>query len=85
MVPTAQTALATLALVIMGILSVALVFHEVPQANQQLVTFALGAISGALTVGGGQKVAEKLSSTQSGDINVQPDAPVSANGAGPAP
>lgn len=72
MIPSAPTALATLALLIMGGLSAALVFHAVPQSNMQLVTFALGAISGALTVGGGSKVAEKVGQTQSGDVNVTP-------------
>lgn len=49
--------LACLALIIMGAICGALILHEVPANNQQLVTFALGAIAGALTVGGGQKVA----------------------------
>lgn len=69
---TAETALAAMALLIMGGLSAALVFHAVPQDNMQLVTFALGAISGALTVGGAHKVADKMSGAQSGDVNVGP-------------
>lgn len=72
MIPTAQTALSTIALLIMGALSTALIFHQVPQGNMQLVTFALGAISGALTVGGGAKMADRVSTTQSGDVNVTP-------------
>jgi hypothetical protein len=58
--PNAQTMLAAVALLIMGLLSGALIFHAVPQGNMQLVTFALGAISGALTVGGGAKLADKI-------------------------
>ena len=50
--PTAQTALAALALVLVGVLALALVFHAAPAANKDLLTFALGALSGALTVGG---------------------------------
>lgn len=54
--PAAQTVLAGIALIILGVLSGFLIFVPVPQGNQQLVTFAFGAISGALTVGGAQKV-----------------------------
>jgi hypothetical protein len=50
--PATQTLLAALAMVLIGALTAALVFHAVPTGNQQLVTFALGALSGALTVGG---------------------------------
>lgn len=64
-----QTALACLALIIMGCLSAALIFYPVPTNNMQLVTFALGAISGALTVGGGAKVADHLTSGGPTTIN----------------
>lgn len=68
---TPPTILAGMALLIMGVLSGALIFHAVPQPNQQLVTFALGAISGALTVGGAQKVADRV---QNGNTNVSVEA-----------
>jgi hypothetical protein len=48
----AQTLLAGAALVMLGLLTGCLVFVAVPQGNQQLVTFALGALAGATTVGG---------------------------------
>ena len=51
---------AVLALLIMGALSAALIFRAVPQSNTELITFALGAIAGALTIGGGQKLADKI-------------------------
>jgi len=44
--------MATLAMLIIGTLAGLLVFHAVPAENKELVTFALGALSGALTVGG---------------------------------
>ena len=66
--PQAQTILAGMALVILGVLTGCLVFHEVPANNQQLVTFALRALSGALVVGGGSKLAEKIGTAN----NIQP-------------
>lgn len=61
---TPQDVLAGLALLLMGALSGALVFKAVPPDNMQLVTFALGAISGALTVGGVNKAAAALHAPQ---------------------
>ena len=75
----AQTALAGIALILMGIIAGALIFHTVPQANQQLVTFALGAISGALTVGGSGKVAEKLTTAGAGSTVNEAGPDVSAH------
>ena len=68
---SAEAVLAFVALVLIGVLVIVLVFHAVPQENQQLVTFVLGALSGALTVGGAKKVADKVS-TQTGNINQGP-------------
>lgn len=56
----AQTLLSAAALAALGVLGGCLVFHAVPQGNQQLVTFVLGALSGAVTLGGGQAVTNKL-------------------------
>jgi outer membrane lipoprotein SlyB len=69
-----NTVLAGVALVIMGLLSGALVFHAVPQGNQQLVTFALGAISGALTVSGASKAADKITTNTADTLTVNKDA-----------
>ncbi len=55
-----QTILAALALALVGVLTGCLIFHAVPQGNQQLVTFALGGLIGALTAGGASKLAEKI-------------------------
>ena len=60
MIPQAQTLLTLLAMLIIGALAVLLVFQAVPAENKELVTFALGALSGALTVGGGSKLAERI-------------------------
>lgn len=60
MIPQAQSVLAGVALLLVGILTGCLIFHAVPQGNQQLVTFALGGLIGALTAGGASKLAEKI-------------------------
>ncbi len=65
--PQAQAILAGSALVILGVLTGCLIFVPVPQGNQQLVTFALGALSGALTFAGGRQLAEKIG----GAVNLQ--------------
>ena len=59
--PAAQTLLAGLAMLLIGALAAALVVHAVPRGNEQLVTFALGALSGALTVGGADRSREPTS------------------------
>lgn len=71
--PSASTILACLALLIMGIVTVALIFFAVPPGNSQLVTFSLGAIAGALTVGGANKVADKITNSTSGMATIQAD------------
>ena len=71
--PNASTILAGLALVSMSALATCLIFHAVPQPNQQLVTFALGAISGALTVGGANKVADKITNSSGPNAVVTQD------------
>jgi hypothetical protein len=63
LIPAAQSVLAGLALVILGVLGVCLIFHAIPADNKEALTFLLGAISGALTVAGGQKVVAALTQT----------------------
>lgn len=67
MSPQMQGVLAGVALVLLGVLTGCLIFVPVPQGNQQLVTFALGALSGALTVSGGRQIADKIGTA----VNVQ--------------
>jgi hypothetical protein len=71
MIPQAQTVLALLAMAIIGVLAGLLVFHAVPTENKELVTFALGALSGALTVGGASKLAERPPTTSNSPIPPQ--------------
>lgn len=56
----AQAILAGVALVMLGLLTGCMVFVAVPQGNQQLVTFALGALAGATTIGGAGHIASAL-------------------------
>jgi hypothetical protein len=71
MIPQAQTVLALLAMMIIGVLAGLLVFHAVPAENKELITFALGALSGALTVGGASKLAERAPPPPNPDIPPQ--------------
>lgn len=56
----AQTALAFLAMLIVGAIAGLLIFFRIPSDNKELLTFALGALAGALTVGGGSKLADRI-------------------------
>jgi hypothetical protein len=69
----AHNILSGAALVIIGLLALLLVFFEVPQPNKDLIIYALGALSGALTVGG-VKLADKVVNSRSHEATIQPDA-----------
>ena len=71
MIPQAQTVLALLAMAIIGVLAALLVFRAVPAENKELITFALGALSGALTVGGASKLSERLPRPPNSDLPPQ--------------
>ena len=62
MPPQTHAGLAGAAPVMMGLLTACLVFVAVPEGNRQLVTFALGALAGAATVGGAGHLAGSLRS-----------------------
>ena len=47
-----QTYIGALALAILGVLACMLTFHAVPQENRELLSMIVGAIAGALTMGG---------------------------------
>lgn len=74
----AQTVLAAAALLIMGVLAGLMMFFPIPQANGTPMTFILGAIAGAITVGGGSKLADKFTQSTGPGAVVQPDAPSTA-------
>jgi hypothetical protein len=52
-----QAILSAVALVILGWLGSALVFHEVPPNNREILSMIVGAIGGALTFAGVSKAA----------------------------
>lgn len=54
--PNLQAALAVAALITLGVLGCALIFHAVPQDNRELLATIVGAIAGALTMGGAVKL-----------------------------
>lgn len=58
--PDSSTFLAGMALVVLGMLALLMVFFTVPSPNEKYLIFILGALSGALTVGGGKKVADSF-------------------------
>ena len=60
---TTQEVLAGIALIILGFLSVVMTFEVVPAANHDYMLIMLGALAGALTVSGGQKIADKITSS----------------------
>lgn len=73
--PSSQAVLAGMAMVILGTLSCIMAWHEVPQANHDYLVFILGALSGALTVGGASKIADRISNNTGGDTTIQPATP----------
>ena len=72
-IPSAQAFLAGAALLIMGALGGVMLFQPIPQANATAMTFILGALAGALTVGGGNKIADKLTTSTGPDATIQPE------------
>lgn len=70
--PPSQSVLAGIAMLILGGLSFLMVFFAVPAANHDFLVFILGALSGALTVGGAAKIASSGPNTT---INAPPSDP----------
>lgn len=58
--PQAQTVLAGIAMMILGVMGIIMEFFRVPEGNNDHITYVLGALSGALTVGGVSKVAQAV-------------------------
>ncbi len=73
--PSSQTALAVIALLIMGALALVMAFAVVPKENHDYMLILLGALAGALTVQGGGKIADKLTTSTGPDATIQSDAP----------
>ena len=65
MKPSMQEVLAGLALLILGCLGGAMMVLPIPSSNATSLTFILGALAGALTVTGGNKIADKLTIVRS--------------------
>lgn len=71
--PAAETVSTWAALSIIGGLAFAFVFFPVPLSNKELITFALGAIAGALTMGS-RKTADKVTNSNGDNATIQPEA-----------
>ena len=52
--------LSAIALVLLGGMGMFMLFQPIPQANAQSVTFVLGALAGAITMAGGNKIAKAV-------------------------
>lgn len=70
----AHNVLAGAALAVIGVLAFVLVFFPVPQVNKDLIIYCLGALSGALTLSGANKIADKITNSNGPNALVQPDA-----------
>lgn len=64
--PAWQEVTAFAALLILGGLAGDMLYVKIPSENATSLTFVLGALSGALTVGGGSRVAASLHATATG-------------------
>ena len=71
--PEPQAVLATLAMLILGVLAITMLFVAVPGGNHDFLVFILGAISGAITVGSANKISTP---TQPKDAQQPPAPPV---------
>ena len=69
--PSAQSALAGIALVILGVLGGCMVFTTIPAQNSTLLGMIVGALAGALTVSGGQKIADHLTSSTGANATIE--------------
>lgn len=57
--PNLQAGLAVVALLALALLGGALIVHAVPEPNRELLATIVGAIAGALTMGGAMKLVHK--------------------------
>lgn len=73
--PTASEVLSALALLTIALLSILLVFHSPEPTSKELLLILIGALAGALTVGGGRKIADKITNSSGPDATVMPDSP----------
>lgn len=71
--PSADRVLSAMALFGILLLSVLLTFNTPSPTSKELLFILIGALAGALTVGGG-KVAEKITNSTGDNATVQPDA-----------
>ena len=71
--PSAETINTWYAQTIIGTLAMAFIFFPVPLENKELITFALGAIAGALTMGNRRTDKATLAGDIQGDTIIQPE------------
>ena len=73
--PSSQTALAGVALIVLGGLGAGLEFMPIPASNSTLLAAIIGALAGALTVAGGSKIADKLTTSNGPDATITESKP----------
>jgi hypothetical protein len=64
-----------MALLILGGLAFCFAFFGVPKENHDFIIYVLGALSGALTVGSGRKLADKITNSTGDGATIQPELP----------
>lgn len=72
--PSSQGLLAGTALLGLILLGGVMIFVPVPPANATLVATAIGALASTATIVGGQKLADKLTTSTGPNATIQPEA-----------
>lgn len=72
---SSQAVLSALALIILGVLAMALVYVAVPPANRDLLYVIVGGLTTAITVTGASKLADKITNSKGPNATIQADGP----------
>jgi len=75
MKPTAQETLAIIALLILGGLGAGLLYVPIPPSNATTIAVIVGALASAITIAGGQKLADRLTQSTGPDATITTESP----------